>query len=35
VLDELDSIESQHPIMSSNPKLPILLERDTTDKELA
>ncbi|MYE55328.1 MAG: hypothetical protein F4X34_09075 [Chloroflexi bacterium] len=24
VLDELDSIESQHPILSGNPKLPVL-----------
>ena len=28
VLDELDSIESQHPILPGNPKLPILQQKD-------
>ena len=32
VLDELDSIESQHPILPGNPKLPILQQRDKSDE---
>ena len=32
VLDELDSIESQHPILSGNPKLPVLQQDDKADE---
>lgn len=32
VLDELDSIESQHPILSGNPKLPVLRQDDKADE---
>ena len=35
VLDELDSIESQHPILSGNPKLPVLQQEDKPDGESA
>ena len=32
VLDELDSIESQHPILSGNPKLAVLRQEDKDDE---
>ena len=32
VLDELDSIESQHPILPNNPKLSVLRQDDKTDE---
>ena len=32
VLDELDSIESQHPILPGNPKLPILQQTDKSSE---
>ena len=32
VLDELDSIESQHPILSGNPKLAVLQQDDKDDE---
>lgn len=32
VLDELDSIESQHPILPGNPKLAVLRQDDKTDE---
>lgn len=35
VLDELDSIESQHPILPGNPKLPTLQQKEQPDKESA